>query len=1039
MPVLRYSADNLIQLARFSKEPLHPDIVTRCAELGILKQNTFKKTRRCKRAGKKLYQKIDVVVSKTRPICKNTYSRPQVLVQLNSKNQPKENKQFSTKFASLNIQSARPAAHNLHELVIDNNVDVLALSETWLYEKGDENCIADLTPKGYTCRSFPRKDGKGGGIAFVLRKEIDSVTTYTELAFSSFECIKLTIKSKTLLCVYRPPPSQVNKSSHPIFREEFQNLLDSNTLQGEDLTIFGDLNVHFNKPCQSDVKLFKTVLDEHNLDQWIEGPTHKIGNTLDVLITDKDKRPSDISVVDNLLSDHKTIYFALDIFVKKGKRQTVETRDLRKTETLEFSSDLKKSCENFLVESDRSTQDLVEGYNNCLKSVLDSHAPVTVKRVSDRDPAPWIGEAERASRVERRKAEEQWRLTLLEIHRQIYQAKRAETKTLFEFAKKLYFEEKFESCTNSKQLFQVLDNIQGKNNNKVLPNFASEKDLSQIFSDFFDEKIEKIRENLDSFSTEPVFNSFCGTPLTSFTPVTENVIKSLISHALNKTCALDPAPTELVKKHADTLIPVIVCVINSSLSSGVVPSDLKQAYVTPLLKKQGLDQNKLANYRPVSNLSFLSKLLERVVLHQLQKHLNDNDLIEKRQSAYLSSHSTETALLDVTSNLLDEADKGHVSILSLLDLSAAFDTIDHNILLQRLGTTFGIREKALAWFESYISDRHQTVVVSNFKSKPVILKYGVPQGSVLGPILFSLYTQPLANIITDEGCDYHKFADDTQIGTSSEILEFEREKERLEECIDKVGGWMKSNKLKLNEEKTEAMLMGTKSKCDSAVKKAKSIEVGGNDIFFQDNVKNLGVFLDPQLGMKKHVSNICRSAYLEIRRVGKIRKFLTVKTATRLACSRVLTRLDYCNSLLGGVTKDQIQRLQRAQNSAARMVLGKKKRDHVKPLLAQLHWLPVEQRIQYKIGTLAFRHFDGTLPPYLSDKLSHHTTSRTLRSSAQLLLNTPQTNLKTAGDRSFRFQTPHIWNSIPLQVRQSQSLTSFKKNMKTYLFKSVFY
>ena len=169
------------------------------------------------------------------------------------------------------------------------------------------------------------------------------------------------------------------------------------------------------------------------------------------------------------------------------------------------------------------------------------------------------------------------------------------------------------------------------------------------------------------------------------------------------------------------------------------------------------------------------------------------------------------------------------------------------------------------------------------------------------------------------------------------------------------------------------------------------------------------------------------------------RKVFVSSTATRLACSRVLTRLDYCNSLLGGVTKDQIQRLQRAQNSAARMVLGKKKRDHVKPLLAQLHWLPVEQRIQYKIGTLAFRHFDGTLPPYLSDKLSHHTTSRTLRSSAQLLLNTPQTNLKTAGDRSFRFQTPHIWNSIPLQIRQSQSLTSFKKNMKTYLFWSAFY
>ena len=243
MPVLRYSADNLNQLANFSKEPLHPDIVNRCAELGILKQKSWKKTRRSKRAGRNLYQKIDVVVSNNRPICKNTDSRPQVLVQLSSKNQPKVNKQSSTKFASLNIQSARPAAHNLHELVIDNNVDVLALTETWLYEKGDETCLADLTPKGYTCRSFPRKDGKGGGIAIVLKKEIDSVTSYTELDFSSFECIKLTIKSKTLLCVYRPPPSRVNKSSHSIFREEFQNLLDSHTLQGEDLTIFGDLNV----------------------------------------------------------------------------------------------------------------------------------------------------------------------------------------------------------------------------------------------------------------------------------------------------------------------------------------------------------------------------------------------------------------------------------------------------------------------------------------------------------------------------------------------------------------------------------------------------------------------------------------------------------------------------------------------------------------------------------------------------------------------------------------------------------------------------
>ena len=208
---------------------------------------------------------------------------------------------------------------------------------------------------------------------------------------------------------------------------------------------------------------------------------------------------------------------------------------------------------------------------------------------------------------------------------------------------------------------------------------------------------------------------------------------------------------------------------------------------------------------------------------------------------------------------------------------------------------------------------------------------------------------------------------------------------------------------------------------------------------FQDNMKNLGVYLDPQLNMKKQVSNICRLSYLEIRRIGKIRKHLKVDTAKRLACARVLTRLDYCNSLLAGVAKDQINRLQKAQNSAAKMVLRKKRRDRATPLLAQLHWLPVEQRISYKVGTLAYRHFDETLPPYLSDKLHRNKSSRTLRSSEKLQLSTTKVNLKTAGGRSFKFQAPHIWNSIPLQVRQSPSYNSFKNNLKTHLCKSFFH
>ena len=188
--------------------------------------------------------------------------------------------------------------------------------------------------------------------------------------------------------------------------------------------------------------------------------------------------------------------------------------------------------------------------------------------------------------------------------------------------------------------------------------------------------------------------------------------------------------------------------------------------------------------------------------------------------------------------------------------------------------------------------------------------------------------------------------------------------------------------------------------------------------------------------MTRQVSHICSSSYLEIRRLSKIRKLLTLKTAKQLTCARVLSRLDYGNALLAGAAKEQISRLQTVQNSAAKMILRKKRRDHAKPLLATLHWLPVEQRIQYKLSTFAYRHFEGSLPPYLSERLTTYVPARVLRSSSDSLLSIPIPNLKTAGERAFNYQASKTWNSLPTELRQSKSLQSFKKSLKTHLFRS---
>ena len=200
---------------------------------------------------------------------------------------------------------------------------------------------------------------------------------------------------------------------------------------------------------------------------------------------------------------------------------------------------------------------------------------------------------------------------------------------------------------------------------------------------------------------------------------------------------LDPIPTSITKQCLDDLVWLITFIVNASISRGIVPPKFKQAIVTPLLRKPGLDSNDMKNFRPVSNLSFISNILEKVVLIQLKNHLFGNNLLEIFQSAYKQNHSTETAVLSVLDGLLCSADEQLVSLVALFDLSAAFDTLDRSILPKRLETTYGVRGTILDWFVSYLSGRSRSVIVDGAVSASRSLVYGVPQGSVLGPVLFT--------------------------------------------------------------------------------------------------------------------------------------------------------------------------------------------------------------------------------------------------------------------------------------------------------------
>ena len=267
---------------------------------------------------------------------------------------------------------------------------------------------------------------------------------------------------------------------------------------------------------------------------------------------------------------------------------------------------------------------------------------------------------------------------------------------------------------------------------------------------------------------------------------------------------------------------------------------------------------------------------------------------------------------------------------------------------------------------SYISDRFQAVNINGIVSDPCPLIYGVPQGSVLGPVLFTLYSQPLSDIIHDHHCQFHKYADDTELSHSDLPINFKFTISAIQDCISSVLNWMNSNKLMLNTDKTEILTVGTSSRIKQVDFTCDTIKILNSEIPIQNSVKYLGVRLDQNMSMSDHISDICRSLFLSLRHIGTIRPYLSERATSCLVNSLITSRLDFCNATLSGITADQLARLQRIQNSAAKLITKKRKYDHVTPILHELHWLPIQYRIKFKLCVFAYRHFEGTLPPYLS-------------------------------------------------------------------------
>ena len=516
-------------------------------------------------------------------------------------------------------------------------------------------------------------------------------------------------------------------------------------------------------------------------------------------------------------------------------------------------------------------------------------------------------------------------------------------------------------------MYTLVNNLTCRRTVTPFPDSENDVTLANEFANYFMEKIRVIRSRLEKhpmYKPQETTNAF----ISKFETVSESEVAECIRSMASKSCELDAIPTRILKQVLNTVIEPITRIVNVSLEEGIFASKWKTAIVHPILKKAGLDLI-LSNFRPVSNLSFISKVVEKLVLAQFNKHCSIHSLIPNYQSAYRANYSCETALTKIVNDILWAMEHQKVTPLVAFDLSVAFDTVDHDILLSVLEKKFGVRDTCLDWFRSYLNSRFCMVRIRDALSSRCELKCSVPQGSLGGPSLFTVYASTIQSEVPDD-IDLHGFADDhilkNSFRTSSRVDEKDSI-QSLERTLVDIKVWMDQNRLKMNDDKTEFIMFASKRQLDKC--ETTSIDVNNTIVKCSPTIKYLGALLDQHLQLSQHITRKCRTAMTNLQMIKFLHPSLTQETAHMLVRGLVTSHLDYCNAIFAGLPNVLLKTLQKVQNIAAKLVLGYSKYDSSKMALNTLHWLPVKKRIDFKILSLVHKCLYGKAPEYLKNLL----------------------------------------------------------------------
>ena len=816
--------------------------------------------------------------------------------------------------------------------------------------------------------------------------------------------------------------------------------------------IAGDFNLHVNISSDSKVLKFQDLIDEFGIVLVSSTvPTHVNGNILDFIVCDSIALAKVLSVsVDSSqqASDHFPVAFDITDH-SSFSRPLITPKPKRKLSKINFDifkSDMSLQLNPILLDNDISSFfQLLITYNDTLSDILDDHAPLKQSKITHAERPPWYDTEYRQAVSLRRSCEKTHRKSRDPDDKMLLNIQESVCTKLADMKRTSYYQKAIaDRAGDQRALFSLVSELTDSSPTSPTPDYSTDDIVARDLNTSFVDKISNIHLSISkNANTLPITNKKkitekniskknstinINTLLSDFALTTEKELADILSSSKFSTSDLDPLPPSVLKECIQTLLPFLVVLVNYSLKQGSIDG-LTEAVIRPLLKKAGLDPNIFSNLRPISNLTFISKLIERVVNIRISDHMKANNLDCPSQYGYKKHHSTETLLVHFLNEIMVAVDSKSGVVVLIIDLSAAFDTVSHSLLLNILFREIGLRGNALRWFKSFLLNRSQRVKVGDTLSEPLELSFGVPQGSVLGPVLFNIYIRSIAKVFARFGFSHHGYADDnTGSNPFNSLFQYNVLLESIPDLLSEIKEWMDNHYLKLNTLKTEIIVFGSKSFLDTELSINGTFTNSGKCIRFNDIVKYLGVNLDNTLTLTPHINSITSACYLYLRKIRSIRKYLSQKDTETLIHAFISSRLDVCNSLFFGLPKYSLLKLQRVQNAAVRTIFSLKKRESVSDHITSLHWLTVDQRVAFKILLLVFKCLNMMAPHPLIDLLKVKDSY-----TNKLEVNTffPSSEI---GKRAFCYSAPRLWNCLPTSLRVLDNTDSFKAKLKHFLF-----